>query len=225
MKILRNEKGIALVMVLVLSAIALAIMSALLYMVASGTKTSGLQKRYKTALDAGIGGSEITYQLIALRGESAGQNAFVASLTAAGLNPSVTTSPTCTTNAAATYGGQSCVTLFGSPTGLAAKLTLPTDCWSSACNSSLTINPAVNTTYDIQLDLGTATTYTVYAKVANTIAGNTGGDEGLWKSGVVSANTGEVTAQTMPYLYTIEVDAENPNNQDERAKLSILYQY
>lgn len=226
MKILRNEKGIALVMVLVLSAIALAIMSALLYMVTSGTKTSGLQKRYKTALDAGIGGGEIAYQFIALRGEATGQNAFIASLNAAGLSPSVTTPNTCTTNPAATYGGQSCVTLFGSPIGLAAKLTLPTDCWSG-CDNSLTITPTTATTYDVRFDLaGTATTtYRVYAKVVNTIAGNTGGDEGLWKSGVVAANTGEVAAQTRPYLYTVEVDSENPSNSDERSKLSVIYQY
>jgi hypothetical protein len=47
----------------------------------------------------------------------------------------------------------------------------------------------------------------------------------LLKSGVVSANTGEVTVVSRPYLYTIEVDAENQVNPSERAKLSILYQY
>ena len=59
----------------------------------------------------------------------------------------------------------------------------------------------------------------------DTVEGNSGGDEGLIKGGVVSASSGEVTVQSKPYLYTIEIDAENPNNRDERAKVSVLYQY
>jgi hypothetical protein len=47
MKHLKNEKGIALVMVLVLSLIALAITSALIYLVIQGTKYSGFFKRYE----------------------------------------------------------------------------------------------------------------------------------------------------------------------------------
>ena len=54
-----NEKGIALVMVLILSAIALAIMAALVYMLISGTQISGMQKRYRTALEAGVGGADV----------------------------------------------------------------------------------------------------------------------------------------------------------------------
>lgn len=218
---LDNEKGIALVMVLVLAAISLAIMTALIYMLAGGTKTSGIQKRYKTALEAGIGGSEVTYQLVALRGQSADQTAFINSLNALdpSLNASVTTPVGCARSAAA-----ACST-YAAYTGLAAKLNLPTSCWTG-CDSAITINPAVNTSYDMQFDLGTTTTYRVYAKIVDTVRGNSAeSDEGLIKGGVVSSNTGEVTVQSMPYLYTIEVDAENPNNIDERAKLSVLYQY
>ena len=57
MKALRNDRGIALVMVLVLSGIALAIMAGLIYMATSGTQVSGLQKRYKTALEGGLAGA------------------------------------------------------------------------------------------------------------------------------------------------------------------------
>src|SRR4030067_537165 len=64
---IRNEKGIALVMVLVLSAIILIIMAGLIYMLITGTQISGMQKRYKTALEAGIGGADITYQIIGAR--------------------------------------------------------------------------------------------------------------------------------------------------------------
>ncbi|MCX5716926.1 MAG: hypothetical protein NTW44_01185 [Nitrospirae bacterium] len=215
-----NEKGIALVMVLILAAISLSIMTALIYMLVGGTKTSGIQKRYKTALEAGIGGSEVTYQLVSLRGESANQQAFINKLNAVGLslNASVTTPVGCTRSGAA-----ACST-YAAYTGLAAKLNLPTLCWTG-CDSSVTITPGTNTTYDMQFDLGTTTTYRVYAKIVDTVEGNSGGDEGLTKGGVVSSNSGEVTVQSKPYLYTIEIDAENPNNSDERAKVSVLYQY
>ena len=55
-------------MVLVLAAIALMIMAGLLYMIISSTQISGMQKKFKTALDAGFGGADITYQFISLRG-------------------------------------------------------------------------------------------------------------------------------------------------------------
>ncbi len=78
----------------------------------------------------------------------------------------------------------------------------------------------------MQFDLGTTTTYRVYAKIVDTVWRNTAeGDEELIKGGVVSSGEGMVPVPRMPFLYTIEVDAENPNNIDERAKVSVLYQY
>ena len=66
--IIDSESGIALVLVLVISVIALAIMSALIYMLTSGTQISGMQKRYRTAQEAGLGGADITYLMLASRG-------------------------------------------------------------------------------------------------------------------------------------------------------------
>lgn len=219
---LSTDKGIALVMVIVLSAISLALMAALIYMITSETQISGVQKRYKTAREAGIGGSEVAYQLVALRGQTADQNAFIGSLNALVPNPNaaVTTPGGCIRSAACTT--------YAAYTGLAAKLNLPTSCWSTECDKSLTITAGTTSSYDMQFDLGTTTTYRVYAKIVDTVEGNSGGGDeglGLFKGGVVSANSGEVQVQSKPYLYTIEVLTENPTNPEERAKLSILYQY
>jgi hypothetical protein len=87
------------------------------------------------------------------------------------------------------------------------------------------IYPGTPATYDMRFDLGTtpSLTYRVYAKIVNTAEGNSGLDEGLGGKGVVS--TGEITVVSKPYLYTLEVDAENLSNPSERAKYSILYQY
>src|SRR5574341_78725 len=125
---LRSEKGVVLVIVLVLSAVALILMTTLIYMITTGTQISGLQKRYKTALEAGVGGGDIFYELIALRAETAGTSAFKSNLDLFNLNTSLTTAGTCTGIASgATY------------TGLAAKLMTPTTSWGG-CDSSLTIN-------------------------------------------------------------------------------------
>ena len=70
MKILRNEKGFAMVFVLVLAAISLAMTLAMLFMVSRGSYVSGQQKRFRTAVEAGRGGMEAMFQLIANRGNT-----------------------------------------------------------------------------------------------------------------------------------------------------------
>ncbi len=202
----KNEKGVALVMVLVLSAIALAIMAGLIYMLTSGTQISGVQKRYKTASEAGMGGIDIAYQIIGDRIFNAAQLENKYNFLS---NFDVTLSNTC----------------------LNDKLQKATADWDAACNSSLTIDPSNTNTFDMSFDLGP--TYTVYSKIVDTAGlagtgnppGNSGPDLGLIKGGVVTPNAGEFYGQSIPYLYTIEVDAENAANPSERAKFSILYQY
>lgn len=193
-----NEKGIALVMVLLLSVIALAIMAALIYMLTAGTQISGMQKRYKTALEAGVGGTDIIYQLIAARG-----------------NPNIPLDVF--SIPAENVDGVNC---------LIAKLNFNTTDWDPKCSNTLTINPAEPASYDMTFTLpGAGTEYTVYTKIVDTVEGNSGGDIGLTKGGVVNTNSGEITVVSIPYLYTIEIDAQNADNPAERAKLSVLYQY
>ncbi|OGW52288.1 MAG: hypothetical protein A2Y81_06970 [Nitrospirae bacterium RBG_13_43_8] len=208
-----NEKGIALVMILVMSAIALAIMAGLIYMITAGTQISGMQKRYETAREAAKGGADVTYQLIDARGNPG----------IPGINLYIITPGTCVT-----LNTTAC-TAIGSYTGIATKLNLPTSCWSG-CDSSMSIIPPPlsspdNTTYDMRFDIGASPypIYRIYGKIVDTIEGNSGLDEGLGGKGVVS--TGEVTVVSKPYLYTIELNAENKDNPSERAKYSILYQY
>lgn len=68
MKILRNEKGFALVFVMVLAVIALVMTLAMLFMVSRGSYVSGQQKRYRTAVEASHGGAEAMMEAIATRG-------------------------------------------------------------------------------------------------------------------------------------------------------------
>lgn len=211
---LLNEEGIALVMVLALSAILLAIMAGLLLFAVSGTQVSGIQKRYKSAVDAGTAGATIAYEFIALRGDSASTNDFISTLNSKLSNSVDTSKVTSCSVAGYTYSG------------LAAKLnnrTFNTDGtlnWGSSCDRSLTVD---SSHYDMKFDLGIAPTYTVYAKIVDTVEGNSGPDNGLINTGVVKEGTGQ--GKAVPYLYTVEIDAENATNPAERAKFSILYQY
>jgi hypothetical protein len=185
MKYLRNEKGFAMVFVLILAAISLAMTLAMLIMVSRGSYVSGQQKRFRTAVEAGRGGMEAMFQLISNRGS---------------------------TDA-----------LYTMPNALAVqkKLAGPLGTWGGLDNSS-TIDPTVNTSYDMTIDLGA---YRVYAKIVDTVDGNSGSDEGLVKTAVVNAGSGEVTVVSVPYLYTIEVLSQSTTNATERSKLSVLYQY
>lgn len=205
-KLLIDEKGLALAMVLVLSAIALAIMAGLIYMVTSGTQVSGLQKRYKTALEAGKGGADIVFDTVAAR-----------SL------PSIPGLPITSTN----------------PPCLAAKLLRATSAanWAACGNlpkaMSMTIDPADVATYDFSFDLWPGAVldpkeiyrYRVYAKIADTIEGNTAPESGWIQGGVVWSKS-EFFPVSRPYYYTIEIDVEKFNAPTpEKARLSILYQH
>ena len=70
MKTLRNEKGFAMVFVLILAAISLAMTLAMLMMVSRGSFVSGQQKRFRTAVEAGRGGMEAMFQLISNGGNT-----------------------------------------------------------------------------------------------------------------------------------------------------------
>ena len=64
MRISKNEKGVTLLIVIMLTAVALIISAGLLYMVVQSTKMSGSTKRYKTVYEAATGGVEIACELI-----------------------------------------------------------------------------------------------------------------------------------------------------------------
>jgi hypothetical protein len=208
----RSERGAVLLVVIVLSAIVLAVMTTLIYMIMVGTQISGIEKRYRTAHDAAFGGWAVIGQLLATRGSSANVNIFKANL--AGLSPTVTDDAGCT---GTTDDGNL-------KSGIAAKMLTRSTTWSALCGTSLT---TMASTADFTMKLGSGTTYNVYGKIANTFSGNTagGGGSDLRGKGVVASGSGEIAVMPMPYLYTIEVDAENASNPSERAKLSILYQY
>jgi len=213
---LRAEKGAALIIVIVLSAIGLGLMTTLIYLITTGTQVSGIQKRYKTAFEAGMGGKDIVLQVLSMKDRDITEiNTFIDNLDdAPGVTAALTPLSGCTDTAGV------------APAGLQTKLRASLATWSAGCNHSLTIDPADDTTYDMRFELGTDPRYTVYAKIVDTVAGSeVAEDIGLKSGGVVASQADAIQVAGVPNLYTVEVQTENNDNRQERAKLQILYQY
>ncbi len=60
----KNESGIILIVTILLSFLALALIAGMLYMIVNGTKLSGYGKQYATALDAAKGGVNIVTDMM-----------------------------------------------------------------------------------------------------------------------------------------------------------------
>ena len=206
--VLKSEKGVVLVMVVILSAVVLAVMTALVYMITTQSKISGMQKQYKTALEAARGGADIFYDLINLRGDPLSTATYQASLNAQNLSPVIPPNGACNSSG---------------NVGLSAKLLTVTNTWVN-CDNSMNIDYNNQATYDLSLKLGSgAVSYSVYAKITSTIVGNSGNGPNLYGDPTVNAGTN--ISAGFPYLYSIEVLALNNSNPQERARLSIAYQY
>ncbi|MHC4434099.1 MAG: pilus assembly PilX N-terminal domain-containing protein [Planctomycetota bacterium] len=203
-----GDRGAALVLVLILTAIGLAFSVTLLYMVTTGTQMTGGQKRYDTALQAGKAGIDVIRQVIDARG-----------------NPGIPFPPAMGFSLPSlNVAGFDCL---DEKLNNASHLPTGVVNWNGSCDPAININPAVVTSYDMTFNLGVAPNpiYNVYAKIVDTVDGNSGANTGLVKTGVVVTNSGEIPVQSLPYLYTIEVLAQNSVNPNERARLSMLHQF
>lgn len=225
-----NERGVALVLALILSVIVLATISALVYLMTQGTMMSGYQKRYETSLEGAKGGVDIvTKEIIP---QAIGQ------VSASALSTLESTLKN-------TYNVSSPFPLtlnfpFATSSCLLTKLTkttleLSTNNWTAAgCSADMVSTYLKNPTTgavisDVSFVLPGPTTqqnFVVYAKIVDTVSGNTSTSGlDLQGGGVVESGSGMVSPKQVPYMYRIEVQAERQNNPDEHSNLSVLYGY
>lgn len=202
-KYLKNNDGIALVTSLMLTLISLTMIMALLYIVTQSTRASGTNKRYKTALEASYGGSELfTKDVLPFLLQNYG-------------------SATLSATAAATF---SAVTLnIPDQTCLQSKLTLPSGKWPAGCSNS----PSPKQSPDVTFNLLSATgnPYTIYSKIVETMLGNTD-VSGLQLEGAgVAEGTSGITPQHFPYLYRLEIQGEKSIASSVQANIEVLYAY
>jgi len=217
MKQLNNEKGLALVTVLVLSLITLAIISALIYMVIQGTRVSGAYKRYGTALEAASGGAEIGADLINERG-----NLNIAFLTME--SESTGGNPFSMCDCGDPDDPDDNLDGFNMRTCFCDKLCDSTADWPVSCSISLDPTDIPDLEFDLA---GTNTAYHVSVKIVDTIRGNSDlSGETLTGAGVVSSTSGMIPAPPVPYLHRVEINSQDTTGVlEERARLSGLYAF
>ena len=224
MRHIRNQKGIALVLVLILSVIALAIVSSLLFMLTQGTLFSGAQKFYRTSEEAGFGGVELTTSYLANRG----------ALDIPAL-PGLTFTSGCNCNDPYVYNDNIDL-MTGAASNRCDKLCNPTASWPAgvdehaAAGIQVSLNPTVNADMTYTLPGLQPVSYSVFAKIVDTVQGNS--DVGglvisgeLGGAGVVASNSGLVSPPHNPYLYRLEVQAQATNDPREFSRMSVLYVY
>lgn len=210
MKFLKNQDGVALVTSLMLTLVSLTIVMALLYMVTQSAKVSGANKRYKTAIEASYGGSELytkdilpyllqSFESVNFTSDSSSDGSPAQMFSNVGLQILAT---------------QSC---------LQSKLTKPSSQWPAGCSNT----PSPKQNPDLTFNLLSASTspYTIYSKIVETMLGNTD-VSGLQLEGAgVAESTSGITPQHFPYLYRLEVQGEQSQSSSAQANIEVLYAY
>lgn len=211
---LKNEEGIALVTTMMLTLLALTIVSTALYLMAASTKQSGITKSYRTALQASYGASDLVVKdLIPQLLSNADSTTAIRDVinNFPGLAPSLTIEPGYPTQAQQ----QQCI---------AAKLNSAPAAWPAGCSSTLRAKELPDFRFTMPASAG-ATPYTIYSKIVDTVVGNSDmSGVSLLGAGVAEAQSG-ITPQHIPYVFRVEVQAERSANATENAALSVLYAY
>jgi Tfp pilus assembly protein PilX len=219
MKTVRNDKGVALVMVLVMALIGLAMVAAMVFMVTQSTILSGASRFYRTADEAGVGAAEMTAEYILNRGTMTVLNHVSGCNCGDPLNYA--------DNIDVETGGHTC---------RCEKICNPTaqyNAFGAVCadedagTGGLQISVDPTTNFDGAVALGA---FTVTYKIVDTIEGNTDpativGASDLVSSGVVATTGGVYSPPHFPYLYRVEVLAQRTANARERSRVSVLYGY
>jgi hypothetical protein len=199
---LKNKDGVALMMALILSVIALAIVSALLYFVVQSTEISGFQKRYRTAHEAAMGSIElITKEIIS---GTIGGDPLSSMDQYRGLLKVNPAQDTC----------------------FSSKLIGPVENWHASCDKSMDPKNVPDVIFSLRA-ISPQPNFAVYGKIVDTVPGNTdtSGLELDTDISVVGSGSGLITPMHYPYMYRIEVLSERETNPDERAQFSVLYAY
>lgn len=200
---IKNQKGIALIVALILSLVSLVLIGMALYISTQGTKLSGRLKSYATALSAANGAYEITTTILPrIKDDQSFDLSNIDSLKS---------------------NKEKCLNI---------KLNNLTQDWTSASgwsNNCYSLNNAtssnlddIRTYYDLQYKLGD---YDVYIKVTSSSLGNTQqpSKNNLNVGSVVSNGQSGKSPPTMPHLYRIEILSEK--NSSDEVHITALYAY
>lgn len=200
----QNQKGIALIVALILSLVSLILIGMALYISTQGTKLSGRLKSYATALAAANGAYEITTSILPRIKED--QSFDLSNIDSLKSNK------------------EKCLNI---------KLNNLTPNWTSVSGWSNNHCPSLNNATssniddirdysDLKYKLGD---YYVYIKVTSSSLGNTQQQtkKKFNVGGVVKHGLSGKTPPTMPHLYRIEILSEK--NSSDEVHITALYAY
>jgi len=212
---MQNRQGIALVTALMLTLISLTIIMAVMYMITQSVQQSGMVKRYKTALEASYGGTDITMKELIPE---------IMSFTESGLIPFADIEEKYSLISLITAGGdpdrQSC---------FMRKLTLPTSEWQLAAEcvaENQSVDPKVRPDLEFNMQAVNGAPYTVYTKIVDSTGPGNSDRSNLQLEGAGVAETQSVmTPKSLPGIYRIEIQAERSANAVEQGNISVLYAY
>lgn len=206
MRFVKNNQGVVLITTLMLTLITLAISMVMLYMVLQNTTMSGAQKRYKTVLDAAVGGVDIAAMdvmpFLRTFSDLPNGNSFLVNM----------------------QGAMNLASFAINSTDACLQAKLTSRDWTAVCpagSDSTNAKVAPDFTYTLQSQLG-GSGYRVFTKIVSTTPGPPRCNPCL-----DGKSTDELTDDIIgaPALYRIEVTSERVSNPIERSNLSVLYAY
>jgi hypothetical protein len=188
---------------------------ALLAIVIQGTRVSGANKRYKTAIEAGYGAVDVVSRDIL---------------------PAILAG---TFDAAYKQKLADAISLeFPLEACFNQKVTSSTSLWTACTGQPSSLDPKQSTdmTFNLKAD-NDSVGFKVFTKITDTRCGgdaalgqpcsnsDSSGVDYLDAGGGVASSSGAVTPQHRPAYYRIEVQSEREVNPNEKAQLSVLYAY
>jgi len=206
-----TQKGMALVMALIVVSVGAGIFAAVMYFSLTGTEVSGLQRKYQSSKEASLGAIDVLTKdlLPQVLGGSTLSAAVAALIKPAAVLPAVT----------ADIARNTC---------FRTKLTTTTSGWpGGTCDSGSdpTANPDI--TFNLKGKSDQVKPYVVSMKIIDTVSGNSD-ITGVFLeqgSGVVDDASSLIRIQHFPYLYTIVTDARQQGSTSERVNIEVLYAY
>jgi len=196
MKVIMNEKGIALIIALITALLILILGSIALYVSIKSTEMSGGFRQYRASIQAAKGGYEKTKYII-------------------GYIKVHNTAPT-------SYGNFTNSTNFKDKVKY-ATVDNTTSVWIYNNNDAQNPDTTVSNP-DIKFNIGNYTIYVklINTTIGNTATGSSGK---LNAGGVTTSKSGSVISPpTVPYLYTLEIVSKS-NMTNREAVVSVLYGY
>ncbi len=201
-RFIANKNGIALVTALIMTLISLTIVMSVMYMISQNISTTGMNKRYRSALEASYGGTDILMKEL------------VPKILDGTLN-------------AATY---SAIDLTVDPC-LQEKLNNSTASWSSACSQIPEAKNSPDIKFKLQAAGGQPYNVYAKI-IDTVVEGNTDMSGLQLEGGGVGEQNPVVKPKHLPFMYRLEIQAEKASNElvpqsnrtgIEKANISVLY--